>query len=90
MGSAEVLCGGLEVYTGKGGPRALKFGCLGASGGYETRCNGDLCSLYFLWDRLFHSSRLWVSELSGWERLPGGKKCLFFDKRGMHAFAPLI
>ena len=29
MGSAEVLCGGLEVYTGKGGPRALKFGCLG-------------------------------------------------------------
>ena len=43
----------------------------------------------FLWDRFFHSSTLWVSELSGWERLRGGKKCLFFDKRGMHAFAPL-
>ena len=48
MGPAEVLCGGLEVYTGKGGPRALKFGCLGASGGYETRCNGDLCRLLFV------------------------------------------
>ena len=45
--------------------------------------------VYFLWDRFFHSSRLWVSELSGWERLRGGKKCLFFDKRGMHAYAPL-
>ena len=45
--------------------------------------------VYFLWDRFFHSSRLWVSELSGWERLRGGKKCLFFDKRGMHAYATL-
>ena len=41
------------------------------------------------WQSFFDSFRLWVSELSGWERLRGGKKCLFFDKRGMHAFAPL-
>ena len=41
------------------------------------------------WQSFFGSFRLWVSELSGWERLRGGKKCLFFDKRGMHAFAPL-
>ena len=41
------------------------------------------------WESFFDSFRLWVSELSGWERLRGGKKCLFFDKRGMHAFAPL-
>ena len=41
------------------------------------------------WESFLDSFRLWVSELSGWERLRGGKKCLFFDKRGMHAFAPL-
>ena len=41
------------------------------------------------WESFLDSFRLWVSELSGWERLRGGKKCLFFDKRRMHAFAPL-
>ena len=41
--------------------------------------------VYFLWDRFFHSSRLWVSELSGWESLRGAKSVCSFTKGGcMH------
>ena len=38
--------------------------------------------VFFLWDRFFHSSRLWVSELSGWERLRGGKKVFVLLQKG--------
>ena len=38
--------------------------------------------VFFLWDRFFHSSRLWVSELSGWERLGGVEKVSVFWQKG--------
>ena len=42
------------------------------------------------WESFFDSFRLWVSELSGWERLRGVEKVSVFGKRGRSALRSVL